>query len=96
MTSVVLNGSRQGSVRTASGCDTCMSLVTFGGALPSIRGLLGVTLAHSFRAIMGTAVKDPMSEEKCQIFCSMRGPATAPSDAHPVHKAHVCFVLTLN
>ena len=62
-------------VRTSFGCDTCMSLVAFGCALPSIQGLLGVTLAHGFKAIIGTAIKDPVLEEKRQIVCSMRGPA---------------------
>lgn len=82
-------------VRTSFGCDTGTSLFSFGRALPSVQGLLGVTLAHSFKAIIGTAIKDMISDEKCQMFCSMRGPAKAPSDVC-VQKAHVCFVLTLN
>lgn len=50
-------------VRTSFGCDAC-HWSPLGCALPSIQGLLGVTLTHSFKAIIGTAIKDPISEEK--------------------------------
>lgn len=85
-------GQALSAIRASFGCDMCLLLVTFEYELPSTQGLQELRAFDLCALVIGTAVK----EGKCQVLCSVKGPAKAPSDARCANEPHMCFAPTLN